>query len=124
MIDPSAFFLGLIAVFTPEMNMAITKLAGIACSFADIGFILILLKTAQALKPGAPEPKWRVRALWFFAILTPTLLFPIDNNYFLVWQSFVLGLPYLILAYTAIRELPTILKHMKGRIAPKLRQRD
>lgn len=115
-----SFFLSIPVWLTPEVNMTITRLAGVACSFADIAFIIILLKVAQALKPGAPRPKWRYRTLWFFAILTPSLFLPIDTRYFLVWQSFVLGPPYLILAYTAVKEAPTILKYLKTQIAPRL----
>lgn len=119
-----AFFLSIPVWFTMEANMIVTKIAGIACSFADIGFIFVLLKTAHALKPNTPAPKWRFRILCFFAVLTPTLLLPIDGDFFLVWQSAVLGLPYLILAYTAVKEAPTIMRHMKSVISPRLDRSD
>lgn len=115
-----AFFLSIPVWFTPGMYMAVTKAAGIACSFADIAFILILLKTAHALKgPLAPPPKKRVAVLYAFAALTPTLALPITTDAFTVWQSLILGIPYLMLAHTVVTEFPTLLRHMREKIRPE-----
>lgn len=96
--------------------MFITKAAGIACSFADIAFIVILLKTAHTLKPGMPPPKRRLRVLCVFAVLTPTLVLPISGNAFVIWQSLVLGIPYLLLAHTVATEFPTLFAHVREKI--------
>ncbi len=120
MAGADAFFLAILHGFTPEMYMLITKAAGIACSFADIAFILLLLKTAHALKlrenPAAPPPKRRLCALYVFAALTPTLALPISSDAFVIWQSLVLGIPYLLLAHTVVTEFPTLLRHMREKI--------
>ena len=114
-----AFFLAILNGFTPEMYTVITKAAGIACSFADIAFILILLKTAYALKgPSVAPPKRRLQALYVFAALTPTLALPISSDAFVIWQSLVLGIPYLLLAHTVVAEFPTLLKHLREKIRP------
>ena len=114
-----AFFLAILNGFTPEMYMVITKAAGIACSFADIAFILILLKTAHALKgTSTPPPRRRMMALYVFAALTPTLALPISSDAFVIWQSLVLGIPYLLLAHTVVTEFPTLLRHLRGKIRP------
>lgn len=115
-----AFFLAVLRGFTPEMNAVITKAAGIACSFADIAFILILLKTSHALKPpSTPPPRKRVRALWFFAALTPTLALPGSGEAFVIWQSLVIGIPYLLLAHTVVSEFPILLAHLREKIKPR-----
>ena len=114
-----AFFLAILNGFTPEMYMVITKAAGIACSFADIAFILILLKTAHALKGTSTQPpRRRMRALYVFAALTPTLALPISSDAFVIWQSLVLGIPYLLLAHTVVTEFPTLLRHLREKIRP------
>jgi hypothetical protein len=106
--------------------MFFTKLSGIVCSVADIAFILILLKLSYFLKsinsggPGSLKPRKRLAALYFFALLTPTMALPISTDMFLLWQSFVLGVPYLILAYSIVAEFPTLLRHMREQILPKL----
>jgi len=95
------------------------KRGGVACSFADIAFIYILLKTAHAIKPPAtPPPKKRLRALLVFAALTPTLALPFSSDAFLIWQSLVLGAPYLLLAHTVITEFPLLLRHLREKIRP------
>ena len=114
-----AFFLAILNGFTPEMYMVITKAAGISCSFADIAFILILLKTAHVLKEtSTPPPRRRMMALYVFAALTPTLALPISSDAFVIWQSLVLGIPYLLLAHTVVTEFPTLLRHLREKIRP------
>lgn len=119
MSGADAFFLSIPAWFTPGINMAVTKAAGIACSFADIAFILILLRTAHALKgPDAPPPRKRVLTLCVFAALTPTLALPLTSDAFTIWQSLILGLPYLMLAHAVVTEFPTLLRHLREKIRP------
>lgn len=113
------FFLAVLRGFTPELHLILTRAAGVACSFADIAFIYILLKTAHAIKPPAtPPPKKRFRALLVFAALTPTLALPFSSDAFLIWQSLVLGVPYLLLAHTVITEFPLLLRHLREKIRP------
>lgn len=119
-----AFFLAIPQSFTIGVNMLLTKVAGIACSVADIAFILALLKMTYFLKPpGTPAPRKRLFILYSFAFLTPTLAFPMSINAFLRWQSFVLGVPYLVLAYSVIVEFPVLLEHMRRQIRPRLQAR-
>ena len=104
--------------------MLITKIAGIACSFADIAFILMLLKASDIAKgPKHPRPKKRLAVLYVFALLTPTLALPLESDMFLIWQSLILGFPYLILAYSIVAELPVILRYVRPAIREKLRRR-
>ena len=120
-----AFFQWVIRVYTPDVSINVIRMACVACSLADIGFILILLKLSAVLKPaGTPPPKARIRTMYFFLALTPTLVIPNQFDYQLIWQSFVLGVPYLVLVYTAVKELPLLLGYMKARIAPKLARPD
>ena len=118
---PDALLLAILNGFTHEMYMIITKVAGIVCSFADIAFILILLKLAHALKDSTtPPPRKRVLVLYIFLALTPTLALPLSSDAFLLWQSFVLGIPYLFLAHAIVTEFTILLKHMREKIRPKL----
>ena len=118
---PDALFLAILNGFTDETYMVITKAAGIVCSFADIAFIMILLKMAHALKgPAAAAPRKRVLTLYIFAALTPTLALPISSDAFLVWQSLVLGIPYLLLVHTVVTEFTILMKHMREKIRPEL----
>ncbi|MDL2298538.1 hypothetical protein LJC40_05285 [Synergistaceae bacterium OttesenSCG-928-D05] len=115
------FFQWVMKVYTPETSVRVIRMACVTCSLADIGFILILLKLSSVLKPAdAPKPRKRIWAMYFFLALTPTLVIPNQLNYQLIWQSFVLGFPYLILAYTAVKELPLLLGYVKSKIVPKL----
>lgn len=119
-----AFFQWVVQTYTPEVSVKVIRMACVACSLADIGFILILLKLAAVLKPaGAPQPRYRIWMMYFFLALTPTLVIPNTHRYQLIWQSFVLGVPYLVLVYTAIKELPLLMGYIKSKVLPKLDDR-
>lgn len=116
-----AFYLWIVQTYTLEVSVKVIRLACVACSLADIGFILILLKLAATLKPhGAPQPKIRIWMMYFFLALTPTLVMPNTHRYQLIWQSFVLGVPYLVLVYTAVKELPLLMGYVKAKIVSKM----
>ena len=111
------FFGWVAANFTESTHLFYLKVGGILCGFGDIAALWFLLKVAEVMH--GKKPKKRFAVLAFFLLINPIQAIPGDSGMFFVVQFLVLGIPYLILAYTAVTEAPAIVSYIRERTPPR-----
>jgi len=110
-----SFFYWVGTAYRDELYIGGLKFAGILCSYADICVAAILVRAADIIRDRAPST-FRFGVLILFAILTPTLLLPMEGIYFFIVQLIILLPPYLILVYTAFTEAKFFMIYVKNKI--------
>ncbi|MDL2264432.1 hypothetical protein LJC31_07260 [Synergistaceae bacterium OttesenSCG-928-I11] len=115
----SPFFLWIAMNFTEAPHLFYLKVGGILCGFGDIAALWFLLKVAEVMH--GKKPKKRFAILAFFLLINPIQAIPGNSGMFFVVQFLVLGIPYLILAYTAVTEAPAIVAYIKKRATTRTR---
>lgn len=110
-----SFFLWIAAHYTVEAHLISSKIGGILCSYADIFVIWMFVKAVDEMQERAPSVI-RFRMLVLFMFLTPTLLLAQTSYQFFILQFFVLGVPYLILAYSVFADIRIFMEHIREKI--------
>ena len=115
MMGMDSFFLWIAAHYTAEAHLVSSKIGGILCSYADIFVIWMFVKVVDEMQERTPSII-RFRLLVLFMFLTPTLLLAQTSYQFFILQFFVLGIPYLILAYSVIVDIRTFMEHIRAKV--------
>jgi len=92
--------------FTADTYLVSTKVQGLLWSAADIVLVLVLLRIADLLRRRASTPpiRWRYVLLGLTALLTPLLAWASSPARFLMLESVICGIQFLLLVYTLIAE--------------------
>ena len=100
---------GLLGTFEVVTNMM--------CSAADILFIFCFLRIADIARKedGRPPIRARYGIILVFLVLTPALLF-FKGPALMVWTSAILGIPYLVLAWSVVTDVAGIVRLFRRRI--------
>jgi hypothetical protein len=93
------------------------------CSAADILFVFCFLRIADVAREeeGRPKIRLRYRILPVFLFLTPALLF-FKGPALMVWTSLILGIPYLLLAWSVVTDVGGIVRLLRRRIRTPLKR--
>lgn len=113
-----ALFCLLSGWFSEELHVRLLRLGGILCGYGDLVALYFLLKISVITR--GVEPRVRLFTVRAFFVLNLLQLVPVrTSGAFFVLMFLVLGVPYLILAYTAVTEAPFIIRRIKERIAAR-----
>ena len=115
MMTVESFFLWIAAHYTAEAHLISSKIGGILCSYADIFVIWMFVKVVDEMEERPPSVI-RFRLLILFMLLTPALLLAQTSYQFFILQFFVLGIPYVILAYSVVVDIRAFMKHIRAKI--------
>ncbi len=87
------------------------------CSAADLFALTVFLRIADIARreQGRPPVRLRYGAVLLFLLLTPALLF-FHGPALMVWTSAVLGIPYLILAWSFLADMGGVVRLLRDRI--------
>lgn len=110
-----ALFLWIASHYTAPTHLISSKIGGILCSYADIFVIWMFVKAVDEMRERKPS-RVRFRLLQLFMILTPALLLARTSGQFFILQFFVLGIPYLILAYSVVVDIRAFMDHIRARV--------
>ena len=100
---------GLLGTFEVATNMM--------CSAADILFIFCFLRIADTARKEERRPPIRARygIILIFLVLTPALLF-FKGPALMIWTSAILGIPYLVLAWSVVTDVAGVVRLIRRRI--------
>lgn len=92
--------------FSTDAYLVSTKVQGLLWSAADIVLVFVLLRIADLLRRHAnTRPiRWRYLLLGLTVLLTPLLAFVSLPRHFLVLESVICGIQFLLLVYTLVAE--------------------
>ncbi|MGD8386486.1 MAG: hypothetical protein PVG49_05065 [Desulfobacteraceae bacterium] len=92
--------------FTADAYLVSTKVQGLLWSAADVVLVLVLLRIADLLRrrASAPPIRWRYLLLGVTVLLTPLLAWASSPARFLLLESVICGIQFLLLVYTLIAE--------------------
>ena len=92
--------------FTADMYLVSTKVQGFLWSAADVVLVLVLLRIADLLRrqANARPIRWRYLILGVTVALTPLLAWAPSSRLFLVLESAICGIQFLLLVYTVLAE--------------------
>ena len=87
------------------------------CSATDILFVFWFLRISDIARAeqGRKAIRLRYSVLAICLLLTPALLF-FKGPVLMIWTSFILGIPYILLAGSVFFEIPGIVKLVRRRI--------
>ena len=104
-------FLAIGSDFTAEAYMFSTKCQGVLWSLADVVLVVAALRIADLARAHVHKRKilFRYLLLWISAALVPFLLFTETKEQFFVLESFICGMQFVILVYTALLERKGVL---------------
>lgn len=113
-----ALFTLLSGWFSEELHVTLLRAGGILCGYGDLAALWFLLKISSITR--GVEPRVRMLTVRAFFVLNLLQLVPVrTSGAFYVLMFLVLGVPYLILAYTAVTEAPLIIQRIKDRISDR-----
>ena len=115
MMSMESFFHWIAGHYTAEAHLISSKIGGILCSYADIFVIWMFVKVVDEMEERPPSVI-RFRLLILFMLLTPALLLAQTSYQFFILQFFVLGVPYLILAYSVVVDIRAFMKHIRAKV--------
>lgn len=92
--------------FTSDVYLVSTKVQGLIWSTADIILLVALFRIVSLLRERAQAPpiRWRYGFLMASAVLTPFLAFTDSSRQFLILESIICGIQFMLLVYTVITE--------------------
>lgn len=99
-------FLWIATHFNADAYLVSTKVQGLLWSAADIALVFVLLRLADLLRRQAKARpiRWRYALLAATALLTPLLALVSTSDRFLLLESVICGVQFLLLVYTVIAE--------------------
>lgn len=109
-------FAAIASGYTLETHLFLLKAGGLLCGWGDIAALMSVLRVVELVRGRRPAFRlWTLRA---FLALNAAPLFAPDLDKFYIALFITLGVPYLMLAYTAVTEASAIIDYIKrGRAA-------